>query len=398
MPGDTKALERLAVLMVPLGRIKESEELHRQKAEIDRAHDKYRKMLFDGDDLSSPPNCWASSPAHWASVRQPGMVDPGRGPFARPESGGGICSIIRDRSPLPPALAAKAVELSSPYKLITASHRQPGRNSIEQLAALAPTDGPVVAAVSQKLARSPRATIDFVDDAPKAGLRFVFDNGKTPERLLPETMSGGLGLIDYDGDGWLDVVMVTNGHVNENQRFYLYAMPSRLYENRPECQRCLERAAFRQSGERGRRGEESVLTGANTLASALRAPSSPLGRGDANSMRIRGGCRSSFDDGLPAQRDALPRGLIGRFEHDGNVATGLEEKGHLRQRIAYSYSFNEGAHAHFGFISRQGQGLTGWGLVFFVGQRLPVPAMDSVRVSASGWNQVEDEEVNVLTQ
>ena len=52
-PGNTKALERLAVLMIGEGRVKESEELHRQKAEIDRAHDRYRKMINDGEDLSS---------------------------------------------------------------------------------------------------------------------------------------------------------------------------------------------------------------------------------------------------------------------------------------------------------------------------------------------------------
>ena len=32
-----------------------------------------------------------------------------------------------------------------------------------------------------------------------------------PQRQLPETMSGGVGLIDYDGDGWLDVYCVQGG-------------------------------------------------------------------------------------------------------------------------------------------------------------------------------------------
>ncbi len=44
-----------------------------------------------------------------------------------------------------------------------------------------------------------------------AGLRFVFDNGQTPGHLLPETMSGGVALLDYDGDGWLDVYCVQGG-------------------------------------------------------------------------------------------------------------------------------------------------------------------------------------------
>ena len=58
--------------------------------------------------------------------------------------------------------------------------------------------------------RRPR-TVRFFDDAEAVGLRFVFDNGQTPQHLLPETMSGGVALLDYDGDGWLDVYCVQGG-------------------------------------------------------------------------------------------------------------------------------------------------------------------------------------------
>ncbi len=51
----------------------------------------------------------------------------------------------------------------------------------------------------------------FADDALASGLRFRFDNGATPARQLPETMSGGVGLLDYDGDGWFDVYLVQGG-------------------------------------------------------------------------------------------------------------------------------------------------------------------------------------------
>ena len=34
---------------------------------------------------------------------------------------------------------------------------------------------------------------------------------------LPETMGGGLGLIDYDGDGWLDVYAVQGGKLPDDQ-------------------------------------------------------------------------------------------------------------------------------------------------------------------------------------
>src|SRR5262249_9273516 len=51
----------------------------------------------------------------------------------------------------------------------------------------------------------------FRDGAEPSGLRFRFENGATPERQLPETMSGGVGLLDFNGDGWLDVYVVQGG-------------------------------------------------------------------------------------------------------------------------------------------------------------------------------------------
>ena len=43
----------------------------------------------------------------------------------------------------------------------------------------------------------------------------------------------GIAMADVGNDGLLDV-LITNGHVNDNPKFYLYAMPSRLYENRSD--------------------------------------------------------------------------------------------------------------------------------------------------------------------
>ena len=61
-------------------------------------------------------------------------------------------------------------------------------------------------------ARTVVAPPAFTDDADRAGLRFVHDNGHKSGLIPPpETMCGGVGLLDYDGDGWLDVYAVQGG-------------------------------------------------------------------------------------------------------------------------------------------------------------------------------------------
>jgi hypothetical protein len=61
------------------------------------------------------------------------------------------------------------------------------------------------------VALAPGVLPHFVDGATSAGLRFVQNNGGTALKRLPETMSGGVGLLDYDGDGWLDIYAVQGG-------------------------------------------------------------------------------------------------------------------------------------------------------------------------------------------
>lgn len=56
----------------------------------------------------------------------------------------------------------------------------------------------------------PAAAPQFSDIALASGLTFRHAASKTPVKFLPETMGGGVALLDYDGDGRLDVFF-TNG-------------------------------------------------------------------------------------------------------------------------------------------------------------------------------------------
>ncbi len=51
----------------------------------------------------------------------------------------------------------------------------------------------------------------FTENAVRRGVSFTFDNGLSLNHQLPETMCGGVGLLDFDGDGWLDIYAVQGG-------------------------------------------------------------------------------------------------------------------------------------------------------------------------------------------
>jgi hypothetical protein len=51
--------------------------------------------------------------------------------------------------------------------------------------------------------------IPFTDVTAAAGIDFVHESGAAGEKLLPETMGGGCGFLDFDGDGDQDLVFTS---------------------------------------------------------------------------------------------------------------------------------------------------------------------------------------------
>src|SRR4051812_7691855 len=58
------------------------------------------------------------------------------------------------------------------------------------------------------------AHVNFVDITDRTGLDFRLEHSPTPEKFLPETMGGGVAVVDYDNDGRLDVFFLNGARLS----------------------------------------------------------------------------------------------------------------------------------------------------------------------------------------
>jgi hypothetical protein len=68
----------------------------------------------------------------------------------------------------------------------------------------------------------------FVDATEAAGLHFVHNSGSFGKKYLPETMGSGVCVLDYDGDGWPDLLFVNSADWPEH---HIRTTPPSLYRN-----------------------------------------------------------------------------------------------------------------------------------------------------------------------
>jgi hypothetical protein len=71
--------------------------------------------------------------------------------------------------------------------------------------------------------------VRFNDVAAKVGVVFKNENGASPDKLLPETMTGGAVIFDFDNDGWPDLFFVNGGSFVDTK--VAAAARHRLYRN-----------------------------------------------------------------------------------------------------------------------------------------------------------------------
>ena len=93
--------------------------------------------------------------------------------------------------------------------------------------------GGAVLLIAASAAFQPQASVSrlrFENRQRRSGIGFVLDNGTTPDKPIVDSVLGGVALLDYDNDGFLDV-FCTNGAalpemVKSSPSFY-----NRLYHN-----------------------------------------------------------------------------------------------------------------------------------------------------------------------
>ncbi|MBS1852729.1 MAG: CRTAC1 family protein [Acidobacteria bacterium] len=61
------------------------------------------------------------------------------------------------------------------------------------------------------LAAAPPPTLFREVPAAESGIHWKHENGESAQRYLPETGGGGVALLDYDQDGWLDILFINSG-------------------------------------------------------------------------------------------------------------------------------------------------------------------------------------------
>src|SRR5947209_8701619 len=73
--------------------------------------------------------------------------------------------------------------------------------------------------------------IHFTDVTAAAGINFRHSNGAEGRKYMPETMGSGCAFLDYDNDGWQDILLI-NGEPWGGVRRSVFGVRSHLFRHR----------------------------------------------------------------------------------------------------------------------------------------------------------------------
>jgi tetratricopeptide (TPR) repeat protein len=207
-PRSSESHHRLGRLLVRRGD-RAAGQAHLERAEAlgvqeDRLRDELRRRIREGFDAQALrtigrlcQEAGMGAEAHdWLALADPSGPRPGPADL--------------NPAPAPPRDDGPAAALSRPVLKASARRRVPEPPPSE---ATRPGPGP-----------------RFEEIAERAGVRFRYECGATPNLFIGDTMGGGVALFDFDDDGWLDLYFVNGCGLPFDRQ--APPTPNRLYRNR----------------------------------------------------------------------------------------------------------------------------------------------------------------------
>jgi predicted Zn-dependent protease len=191
MPGQTSAIARLAELALQEGNADLADSLGKKKSELDQALDRFIRLYREDQ--------YGAHLEELAALAEK---------LGRQFEARSFWELVRLRSPHDPAATDAVARLGTETAPAV-------RHSGTLAESLASELDPLFRSHSlgNKAGGAGRGPIPiFEDRASMAGLGgFVLDNGVSPIHQLPEMSCGGVGLLDFDGDGFMDIYAVQGG-------------------------------------------------------------------------------------------------------------------------------------------------------------------------------------------